>query len=108
MGERRTRIVALLLVLLVASGCGIQEGVKSRRGRGDAPHFPTSKIDGRTVDGVTEWIDGWGNVSTKCVWNGYRGFQTTKSKGASSLVVVADPKCKYVKTGPQYKDLSHG
>lgn len=101
------RLAAVLILAGLLAGCGIQEGVKSRRGRGDAPHFPSSKIDGRTVDGITEFTDGWGNVETKCVWNGYRAFLSTKSKGASSLVVVADPKCKYVETGPKYKDPSH-
>lgn len=77
------------------------EHKKTDRGRGDAPRVQKQLIDGRTADGVSEFPDGWGNVATKCVWNGYRAFQTTKANGASSLVIVVDPACTFEATGPR-------
>lgn len=77
------------------------EHKKTDRGRGDAPRVTKQQIDGRTADGVSEFPDGWGNVATKCVWNGYRAFQTTKANGASSLVIVVDDACTFVATGPR-------
>lgn len=81
--------IALLVVLLAS--CGIEEGVKTRRGRGDAP--ATKHINQDAPDYVIEMQDGWGNVATKCAYTGWRVFVSTKAAGASSIAVVADPKC---------------
>lgn len=94
------RAAALAVVVLLAAGCGVIESKESSRGRGDGPRFPTHKIDGVVADGITEMPDGFGNITTKCVWDGWRAFVGTKGKGASALFVVADPACKYHETGP--------
>jgi len=77
------------------------EHKKTDRGRGDAPRVSKHLIDGRTADGITEFPDGWGNVATKCVWTGWRAFESTKANGASSLVLVPDAECDFVATGPR-------
>lgn len=93
-------VIAAVIFVFVAFATW-DEHKKTERGRGDAPRVTEQLIDGRTADGVSEFPDGWGNVATKCVWNGYRAFETTKASGASSLVIVIDSACKFVATGPR-------
>lgn len=101
MATRLVRAAAAAVVLSVTlSGCGLLESKDSERGRGDGPRFPADKIDGTVADGISELPDGFGNVATKCVWDGYRAFVTTKGKGASALVIVVDKDCRYEETGP--------
>lgn len=107
-----TTIIAGLLVLIglaIVIG-GIAWGInaantktethKTERGRGDAPRPEKNDIDGRPVDGVTEMIDGFPNVATKCVWDGWRAFVTSNG---DAIHVVEDPDCEHVGTGPNYK-----
>lgn len=101
-------LIAAILIGGIAFGWNIyatkREQHKSERGRGDAPRPTTEQIDGRPVDGVTEFPDAYSNVATKCVWDGYRGFMTTRSgtDNSAHLVVVEDPECEHVGTGPDY------
>lgn len=92
--------IGLIGAVVVLSGCGIEEGIKSDRGRGDAPHPGRNTINGDPADFIIEMPDGWGNVATKCAYTGYRAFESTKSGGASSLVIVKDDRCKPQGTGP--------
>lgn len=88
------KVIAVLALAALLASCGIEEGVKTRRGRGDAPS--TKNINQDAPDYVIEMQDGWGNVATKCAYEGWRVFVGTKNGGgASSIFVVADPACHF-------------
>ncbi|MFI6350174.1 hypothetical protein [Streptomyces sp. NPDC050560] len=89
---------ALLLVL--ATGCG--DDYDETRGKGDAP------VKGRHGDDtaveVYNFPDGFGNLATKCVGPGKRGYTRTKAYSQDSddddpkfvpahEAVVDDPAC---------------
>lgn len=95
------KVIIALLAVVALTACGIEEQVKSDRGRGDAPRPKKSDIDGRPADTITEMPDGFGGVASKCAGDGWRAFVTTRAKGyGSALAVVADPDCEHVGTGP--------
>ncbi|UWE08587.1 hypothetical protein [Actinacidiphila bryophytorum] len=101
-------VLAVMLCLVPAAGAGyggwywwqrVREDDAS--GRGDAPVAARQGEDSAVT--VYNMPDGFGNVATKCVGAGQRGYSTThfdtsdgddtKATNAS-IVVVPDPACR--------------
>jgi hypothetical protein len=88
---------ALLLALLLA-GCSRDD---DERGKGDAP--VKGKAGEDTAAEVYNFPDGFGNLATKCVGDGKRGYVTTRFEQAedrndiviipANAVIVDDPEC---------------
>lgn len=87
---------ALLLALLL-TGCSQDD----ERGKGDAPVKGEAGED--TAAEVYNFPDGFGNLATKCVGDGKRGYVTTRFERAedrndiviipANAVIVEDPEC---------------
>jgi hypothetical protein len=89
-----------LLVVLVVSGCS--EKHYDERGKADAPVAGRAGEDSPAE--VYDFPDGFGNVATKCVGDGRRGYVTTKFVRQEDeddivilpahAVIVDDPDCR--------------
>lgn len=89
---------ALLLAVLL-TGCSQEHD--DERGMGDAPVKGNAGED--TAAEVYNFPDGFGNLATKCVGDGKRGYATTKFEQAednedvviipANAVIVDDPEC---------------
>ncbi|MFE5140671.1 hypothetical protein ACFRDV_23820 [Streptomyces fagopyri] len=97
---RRGAMAALLAVLLVAMVAGCSRDYQDKRGKADAP--VTGRAGEDSPAKVYNFPDGFGNLATKCVGPGRRGYVTTKSVHQeddetvvipSNAVVVDDPGC---------------
>ncbi|MEU3610723.1 hypothetical protein ABZ725_00195 [Streptomyces sp. NPDC006872] len=97
---RRVRAVGLAAVLVLALGACSQE-YYDERGKADAPVAEQRGEDSPAE--VFNFPDGFGNLATKCVGKGKRGYATTKSVQAddddevvvipANAVIVDDPTC---------------
>ncbi|WP_206438978.1 hypothetical protein [Streptomyces scabichelini] len=105
-GKRRLRSAyagvatcgALLLAVLL-TGCSQEHD--DERGKGDAP--VKGKAGEDTPAEVYNFPDGFGNLATKCVGDGKRGYVTTRFEQAedqddvvivpANAVIVADLEC---------------
>ncbi|MGV9557259.1 hypothetical protein [Streptomyces sp. NPDC003401] len=93
-------VLGAVLVVLAVSGCS--EEHYDERGKADAPVAGRAGEDSPAE--VYNFPDGFGNVATKCVGDGRRGYATTKSvrqEGEDDVVVlpahaviVDDPECR--------------
>ncbi len=92
--------VTTALALMTVSGCSKE--YNDQRGKGDAP-VAGKQGDDSPAD-VYNFLDGFGNVATKCVGKGERAYTTTKAyqEGDDDQppefvpaheVVVDDPGC---------------
>jgi len=98
------RLVATAVVACAVSGAsGCSQDYYDERGKGDAP------VSGERGDDVPAEVhnfpDGFGNLATKCVGPGLRGYATTKGvmrgRGEEEkdvflparAIVVRDPQC---------------
>jgi hypothetical protein len=89
-----------LLVVLVVSGCS--EKHYDERGKADAPVAGRAGEDSPAE--VYNFPDGFGNVATKCVGDGRRGYATTRFIMQEDeddvvilpahAVIVDDPECR--------------
>ncbi|MEH0576617.1 MULTISPECIES: hypothetical protein [Streptomyces] len=105
---RRLRAVGTALVLALLLG-GCSQKYYDERGKADAPVAGKAGEDSPAE--VYNFPDGFGNLATKCVGKGKRGYATTRDihvEGEdesdaeiviipANAVVVDDPDCK----GPQ-------
>lgn len=86
----RKVLVAVASVALLTAGCGVNDAINERRGRGDAPI-------GRIDDGAKEVIqfpDRFANVAHACDGHGHRVFVTTRtSEAGMQMSVVDDASC---------------
>ncbi|MGW0769715.1 hypothetical protein [Streptomyces sp. NPDC002671] len=96
---RRLSAVLGVCAVLLLSGCSRQ--YYDERGKADAP------VKGRAGENsaaeVYNFPDGFGNLATKCVGKGKRGYATTKFVQAededdvkivpANAVIVDDPSC---------------
>ncbi|MEU3243334.1 MULTISPECIES: hypothetical protein [unclassified Streptomyces] len=98
---RRGTTAALLAVLLLAMVAGCSREYQDKRGKADAP--VTGRAGEDTPAEVYNFPDGFGNLATKCIGPGRRGYVTTKSVHQedddtvvipSNAVVVDDPGCR--------------
>ncbi|MGW3852480.1 hypothetical protein [Streptomyces fagopyri] len=98
---RRGAMAALLAVLLLAVVTGCSREYQDKRGKADAP--VTGQAGEDTAAEVYNFPDGFGNLATKCIGPGRRGYVTTKSVHQeddetvvipSNAVVVDDPGCR--------------
>ncbi|MET8291632.1 hypothetical protein ABZV80_41675 [Streptomyces sp. NPDC005132] len=98
---RRGTMAALLAVLLLAMVAGCSREYQDKRGKADAP--VTGRAGEDTPAEVYNFPDGFGNLATKCIGPGRRGYVTTKSVHQedddtvvipSNAVVVDDPGCQ--------------
>ncbi|MGW1778906.1 hypothetical protein ACWCQQ_07155 [Streptomyces sp. NPDC002143] len=98
---RRVSGVGLVAVLVLALGACSQEHY-DERGKADAPVAGQRGEDSPAE--VFNFPDGFGNLATKCVGQGKRGYATTKSVQAdddddevvvipANAVIVDDPTC---------------
>ncbi|MFC4463308.1 hypothetical protein ACFPH6_01570 [Streptomyces xiangluensis] len=105
-GQRRRRPAqagvatcgALLLAVLL-TGCS--QEYDDKRGKGDAP--VKGKAGEDSAAEVYNFPDGFGNLATKCVGDGKRGYATTRFEQAedsedvviipANAVIVDDPEC---------------
>jgi hypothetical protein len=88
-----------LLFAVLLTGCSQEHD--DERGKGDAP--VKGKAGEDTAAEVYNFPDGFGNLATKCVGEGKRGYVTTKSEQAedsddvvilpANAVIVDDPRC---------------
>ncbi len=88
----------VLLLAVLLGGCAQDD---DQRGTGDAPVKGRAGEDSAAE--VYNFPDGFGNLATKCVGEGKRGYVTTRYKSAegqdnvvilpSNAVVVDDPHC---------------
>lgn len=85
----KKRAIAIGLTVVALSGCGLVEQHKSDKGNGDGPK--PKNVDQRPADFAVEFPDGFANIATKCVYEGYRGFSSTGD--GKSIAIVADPQC---------------
>ena len=105
MGRVRARgaVRAAGLVMAVAAllvGCS--QHYNDQRGKGDAP--VRGKSGDNTPAEVYNFPDGFGNLASKCVGDGKRGYATTKFVQAEDeddvkilpahAVIVDDPACR--------------
>jgi predicted small secreted protein len=88
----RTKSATLLAAVgaaaaLLLSGCS-----NDAKGTGDAP------VEGRRGDDTPAKVynmpDGFGNLATKCVQDGYRAYVTTNSGGPSNIEIIEDADCR--------------
>ncbi|MFH9860409.1 hypothetical protein [Streptomyces sp. NPDC017202] len=89
-----------VLVVLAVSGCS--ERHYDERGKADAPVAGRAGEDSPAE--VYDFPDGFGNVATKCVGDGRRGYATTKSVRQEDeddvvilpahAVIVDDSECR--------------
>jgi hypothetical protein len=86
-------LLAVVLFFVTLGLGGFWEKFKRERGRGDAPRTALDHVDRRAADWVVNFPDGYGNVATKCVGDGLRGFITSKASGASDLELSPDATC---------------
>ncbi|MER6440255.1 hypothetical protein ABT275_28340 [Streptomyces sp. NPDC001185] len=98
---RRGAMAALLAALLLAMVAGCSREYQDKRGKADAP--VTGRAGEDTPVEVHNFPDGFGNLATKCVGPGRRGYVTTKSVRQeddetvvipSNAVIVNDPECR--------------
>ncbi|MEU9988898.1 hypothetical protein AB0E10_19280 [Streptomyces sp. NPDC048045] len=99
---RRVIRAALGAVLVVVVACGCSQQHYDERGKGDAPVAGRAGEDSPAE--VYNFPDGFGNLATKCVGDGKRGYATTKffrQEGDDDVkiipahaVVVDDPGCR--------------
>ena len=100
---RRLTAAGIVLVLALLLG-GCSQEYYDERGKADAP--VAGKAGDDTPAEVYNFPDGFGNLATKCVGKGRRGYATTKSVQVededevviipANAVIVDDPSC----TGP--------
>lgn len=83
------RILAVLVGTVVLTGCGINDKMNEKRGRGDAA---TGKIDDEPKE-VIQFPDRFSNVAHACDGHGHRVYVSTKSDGSRAMFVTADPTC---------------
>jgi len=90
--------VAACLLLLSASGCSHE--YYDERGKADAPVSGAHGEDSATE--IYNFPDGFGNLATKCVGKGLRGYATTRWRVPdeedpiyvpANAVIVDDPEC---------------
>ncbi|MFI7505051.1 hypothetical protein ACIBVL_42580 [Streptomyces sp. NPDC049687] len=91
----------LVAVLVLALG-GCSQKYYDERGKADAPVAGRAGEDSPAE--VYNFPDGFGNLATKCVGEGRRGYATTKFVQAededdvviipANAVIVDDPDCK--------------
>jgi hypothetical protein len=91
-------VCGALLLATLPGGCSQDD---DERGKGDAPVRGRAGEDSAAE--VYNFPDGFGNVATKCVGDGRRGYVTTRFQRADSqndveilpanAVVVDDPGC---------------
>ncbi|MCD0483505.1 hypothetical protein LO771_14115 [Streptacidiphilus sp. ASG 303] len=99
---RARRAAVLLAVLPVLAMAGCSQSHDDERGKGDAP-----VLGGRGEDSPAQVLnmpDGFGNLATKCVGPGQRGYSTTRWFGKdddgnditlpAQTAVVPDPDCR--------------
>lgn len=100
--RRLTAVGVACALALLLGGCSRE--YYDERGKADAPVAGRAGED--TPAEVHNFPDGFGNLATKCVGKGRRGYATTKSVQAedddevvvipANAVIVDDPGC----TGP--------
>jgi hypothetical protein len=100
--RRLTAAGTVLVLALLLGGCS--QEYYDERGKADAPVAGEAGDD--TPAEVYNFPDGFGNLATKCVGKGRRGYATTKFVQAededevvvipANAVIVDDPAC----TGP--------
>ncbi|WP_328766387.1 hypothetical protein [Streptomyces sp. NBC_00286] len=83
-----------LLFAVLLTGCSQERD--DERGKGDAPVKGRAGED--TAAEVYNFPDGFGNLATKCVGAGKRGYVTTRFEEdavilPSNAVIVDDPQC---------------
>ncbi|MEU8654389.1 hypothetical protein [Streptomyces sp. NPDC048737] len=93
-------VLGAALVVLGVSGCAGER--YDERGKADAPVAGRAGEDSPAE--VYDFPDGFGNIATKCVGDGRRGYATTKSvrqEGEDDVVIlpahaviVDDPECR--------------
>ncbi|WP_199844578.1 hypothetical protein [Streptomyces sp. DSM 15324] len=98
-GLRAAGAVAVLALAL--GGCASQQ-YYDERGKADAPVAGRAGED--TAAEVYNFPDGFGNLATKCVGKGKRGYATTKFVQQededevivipANAVIVDDPRCQ--------------
>lgn len=91
-----------LAVAVVALLAGCSQHYEDQRGKGDAP--VQGKAGDNTPAEVYNFPDGFGNLATKCVGEGKRGYATTKFVKVEDkddvkilpahAVIVDDPSCR--------------
>jgi hypothetical protein len=86
-------VVAVVMFFVMMGVTGHGEKFKRERGRGDAPRTAQEHIDTRPADWVVNFPDGFGNIASKCIDTGLRGYITSKANGASDLETRIDPTC---------------
>lgn len=77
-------LIAVPLAILALSGCA-----SDHQGTKDAPHGPGDNSPAQ----VYNFPDGYGNLSSKCVGNGYRGWMSTHNKTDVPPVLRPDKSC---------------
>lgn len=79
-------VVSIVVALFALSACS-----SDKRGTGDSP-VANHRGDDSPAN-VTNFPDGFANISTKCVAGapGFRAFVTTRD---AAPVILADPACK--------------
>ncbi|MFI9809260.1 hypothetical protein ACIHEJ_33770 [Streptomyces sp. NPDC052301] len=97
---RRLNAAVAVCVLLLVGGCSRQH--YEERGKADAPVAGRAGEDSPAE--VYNFPDGFGNLATKCVGEGKRGYATTKFVRAededdvkivpANAVIVDDPSCR--------------
>lgn len=83
------KLIVVVLLSLVFTGCSVKDSIDQARGRGDAP---TGKVDDSPKD-VIQFPDRFSNVAHACDGHGHRVFVTTKSDTSRFMQVVDDPSC---------------
>ncbi|SHI09078.1 hypothetical protein [Streptomyces sp. 3214.6] len=97
--RRLTAVGTALVLALLLGGCS--QEYYDERGKADAP--VAGKAGENTPAEVYNFPDGFGNLATKCVGKGKRGYATTKFVQAededevviipANAVIVDDPTC---------------
>ncbi|MFD5029547.1 hypothetical protein ACFVWX_01960 [Streptomyces sp. NPDC058220] len=96
--RRKALAAGVLLCLALTVGCSQQH--YEERGKADSPVSGRKGED--TAAEVYNFPDGFGNLATKCVGKGKRGYATTRSDQSTddeviiipaNAVIVDDPRC---------------
>lgn len=91
-------VVAVILAIscLTLSACD-QQQYDDNRGVGDAPPVDWNGKAGQdsSTKVVTGMPDGFPNIATSCVANGFRAFiQTRENASGDGFKILVDPNCK--------------